>query len=816
MAARDFNFSKFLIEALSYKISRGRTDTYYSNGQYSLPYNGKLGIFYFARKYFPLIYSNKHKLTGTDPEKDLEANLNFAQEIIFQLNNHKDPELEKYLKAETAPTESDSFHQEVEQSVDLHLKDLEQNPNNYKFAGAEHKLSATNDINPKFPSTPTIKPRFKIPEEVKNTAKEAEFQLALNTQKAIPKVIKFVTGFFKGVFGGGSNFEIVGQPANASQSTIPIEEPAQAHSPASNQTRKQGLPTRRLGRNPLSSIGNLGTTNGKRFLIIIFIGIALFALFAIIFFGAPPTTQQSQINNLIIEKTGITQVENGGTIEYQLTVTNKGSGYANIELTDKVPDGTEFVESSDGTKPDGQKNLKWIINRVNSSEKWSVKFKVTPIKDNIWVVNQASATSLNLTPSTGSGDISSCTFYRGTSGAKFSSPLLISYINRASQISGIPATVLAGIVKVESTVGADSATGKAYSISNYSDEDVKAMSDTSRINTNIDQTIDGAEALCPRSATGALGITQIQPGAAVLDQVKEIVPQGNTYTPNYQAHPDLTKGLQMLKTAGLLDQSKTDANLTVEDYCDPQKNLILSAGVILSKLGIDKWETPTDPKAYEELVNKVATRYYGQDGQTDLYSSSLWRSVSSCLVVSSNAPDFDNLMRGQGRNLTVLGSSEDQFIANLKTNLQGTARASLLNEENRLRQIYQATTARQVNPLVVLTTWGTEAGFDRAYDKLAFGCDPPREDGTGGRFPGFESQLQCSINTWNNLMNEFEAKAQQGIPVSLNSQIGKICQYEDPFIYAAERYGPVCVVNDANENYRKSFYNIYKMLVGAK
>ncbi len=172
--------------------------------------------------------------------------------------------------------------------------------------------------------------------------------------------------------------------------------------------------------------------------------------------------------------------------------------------------------------------------------------------------------------------------------------------------------------------------------------------------------------------------------------------------------------------------------------------------------------------------------------------------------------DFDTLMTGQGRNTNVLGGSENEFINNLKNNLAGTARASLASSESNLRQIYQAGIAKQVNPLILTAIWIEESGADTSGRYFAFGCDPYGVLGTG---KDFGSQLQCSVNTWNNLMKEFESKTP---PVTIPSKIGNSCVYYDAFLYASEKYGPVCAINDSNENYHKNFVDAYRLLLGVK
>lgn len=197
----------------------------------------------------------------------------------------------------------------------------------------------------------------------------------------------------------------------------------------------------------------------------------------------------------------------------------------------------------------------------------------------------------------------------------FKSPLLISYIEQASKITGVPAAVLGGLVRIESTVPQQySATGKSYSISDYTDDDIRAMEEFSKTTDsgNVDTTIgDTNKALCPRSPTGALGITQIQP----------IGTTGN-------APDSVNRGAQFLSQ--LTGVTKNNDTLSYSEYCNPQYSPVLAGGFILGKLGINAWTTPSNPQEYEALITKVARLYYGDDGQTGSYQNSLWRSVESC------------------------------------------------------------------------------------------------------------------------------------------------------------------------------------------
>lgn len=245
------------------------------------------------------------------------------------------------------------------------------------------------------------------------------------------------------------------------------------------------------------------------------------------------------------------------------------------------------------------------------------------------------------------GQITTCKFYRNDQlpgskdcppvdqgfrcdkGLEYKSPVLLSYINEVSQKAGIPPSVLAGLVRVESTVPSQySATGKSYSISDYTDDDIKAMENfSSQVDyKNLDTTIGSSnKALCPRSITGALGITQIQPpvdfvnkmeGAGLLSKADADVGRS--------AHKD-----------GLTATGKADDQQTLKDYCDPKSSLTMAANFILFLKG-GKWSPPSDEKSY---IDSLAKAYYGQDSQTSAYGASLYDSYSQCKTKPSSSTD---------------------------------------------------------------------------------------------------------------------------------------------------------------------------------
>lgn len=225
--------------------------------------------------------------------------------------------------------------------------------------------------------------------------------------------------------------------------------------------------------------------------------------------------------------------------------------------------------------------------------------------------------------------------FRCEQSLEFKSPLLLSYIKGASEKTKVPQEVLAAFVRVESTVPLKySATKKSYSISDYTDEDVRQMKNPISSAGDIDATIGNtSKAFCPRSTTGALGIMQIQPPQQVHDVVRANIIENNKkrsvqYDVPAADQPDKS-------TPGNIDAAaraigKTKGTLTVDDFCDPQKSLVMASHVFFGKMGMSSWNPPKDAAGYETFINELARLYYGNDAQTGAYGNSVWRSVSSC------------------------------------------------------------------------------------------------------------------------------------------------------------------------------------------
>ncbi len=198
----------------------------------------------------------------------------------------------------------------------------------------------------------------------------------------------------------------------------------------------------------------------------------------------------------------------------------------------------------------------------------------------------------------------SCKFTRGdqpTKDVSFKSTLLLNYFQEASQISGVPAVLLAAVARVESPGS-----------SNLTDSEITSY----------------AANRCAISPTGALGIMQMQPPG----------------TTGYFASGVEFAAKQYLST--------TPDKLTSADFCDPQKNILISAGFIIKKTHAllstsgDQWNSSW--LSDKSVIDTIARGYYGCltyggpdpkkcDGPYN-YGDDLWKSIQSCQTLPPSQP----------------------------------------------------------------------------------------------------------------------------------------------------------------------------------
>ncbi len=236
------------------------------------------------------------------------------------------------------------------------------------------------------------------------------------------------------------------------------------------------------------------------------------------------------------------------------------------------------------------------------------------------------------------GDLATCKFKKADQNppdAPYQSTKLLQYFQDASTKTGVPVAVLGGIVRVESSTD-------KYSISNYSDQDIEAIeAGQSQIASDIDTTLAGGnKAMCPRSPTGALGLTQIQPPPQIFDTyASKLTPENAAQGRKAYAPEAVNNGASLI--------GKTADTLTIADFCNPNTSILMGAGFVLQKLknlGIGdgtKW----DPKwtSDKNIIDQVAKSYYGclkyptcenpdtgQVGGPNSYGDDLWGSLQAC------------------------------------------------------------------------------------------------------------------------------------------------------------------------------------------
>lgn len=224
----------------------------------------------------------------------------------------------------------------------------------------------------------------------------------------------------------------------------------------------------------------------------------------------------------------------------------------------------------------------------------------------------------------GPADIASCKFLRSGDTVKeltYKSPLLLSYTQEASNLTGIPAVVLAAFIRVETS-----------STVSKNDDEIRSLSSV---------------AACPRSDTGALGVMQLQPQGTI-------------------GHDDgaIANGAKLI--------GKKYEELAEEDYCDVRKNIIMGAGFILKKLS---YKTINYPISYgdgtrwdpawtnqKQVIEKLVDGYYGcikygsaDDTKTPCsdpsriysYADDVWTSIQNCQATNIPLPPADgNYQKG--------------------------------------------------------------------------------------------------------------------------------------------------------------------------
>jgi hypothetical protein len=177
-----------------------------------------------------------------------------------------------------------------------------------------------------------------------------------------------------------------------------------------------------------------------------------------------------------IEKTGDKEVANGADINYKINVVNKGDKTVDAIVTDKIPDKTKYKSGDNdqipaSTDPATIKEVKWTIKSLPANQSKALSLIVTPIENDIWVLNQANMTS-NLSSASSSGSLSGGVSGSGllpnplpppVSNWSTLKPQILEAVNKhpevmaaykkASELTGVPWEILAGLHYVETGSG---------------------------------------------------------------------------------------------------------------------------------------------------------------------------------------------------------------------------------------------------------------------------------------------------------------------------------------------------------------------------
>lgn len=241
-----------------------------------------------------------------------------------------------------------------------------------------------------------------------------------------------------------------------------------------------------------------------------------------------------------------------------------------------------------------------------------------------------------------SADIAACKFIRSGDSTKeltYKSPLLLSYIQEASNLTDIPPAVFAAFIRVETP-----------STVTKNDDEIRNLP-------------------CAKSTTGALGVMQIQPKG----------------TKGHDEGP-------VENGAGLIGKNYDE--LTDADYCDVRKNILMGAGFILKKM---TYKTDNYPKTYgagikwdstwttdKEAIEKMVSSYYGclrygssddennfcsDPGRIYSYGDDVWTSIQNCKPSSQSAPlpptndHADWIMKNFNIDITALSGNYPQWAS---------------------------------------------------------------------------------------------------------------------------------------------------------
>lgn len=118
--------------------------------------------------------------------------------------------------------------------------------------------------------------------------------------------------------------------------------------------------------------------------------------------GGGPNGNPGQNSTVTVSKSGPAAVQNGENITYTITVTNNDTQSTDVDVTDQIPNNTEFV-SDTGNPTNANGVLDWHITGLAPSASQSFTLVVKPLLPDIYVTNTAFLGSVTGASSTNSG-----------------------------------------------------------------------------------------------------------------------------------------------------------------------------------------------------------------------------------------------------------------------------------------------------------------------------------------------------------------------------------------------------------------------------
>lgn len=542
----DISFYKYLETAFRYRLNDplGKVATPATKFNY-LGYNFPYNrIFYYARRVLPKFYTNEFPNTE-------EGNLQMARSVLEKLEKHKDPELENQFKGLNPSKESQLILQEAVAETQTEIA-------SGQISGAEPvgSMAGGHSSMPHLPSTIHNVPH--APSAETPTRSQTTSPAASQNVKAETPAPKIIPANKSGVVTGehsipsSSKFNFSAFKSSASNYIKKIEGFASPAGPFlkihSNRIGQSlGKMVKGIGR----GIVGPGLSGGANFL----------------------------------GRAGLGTINRGGNF-----LSNVSDVRSRLSATSK-----SFAPQNLGPKKAALAFIGVFLLFIGIGV-FGDLMGTTPISE----ANPIGAIG---------SDISSCKFTRGGDSVKeltYKSPLLLSYIQEAANLTNIPPVVLAAFIRVESP-----------SVVSFSDEQT--------INYRCIKDGPGKNV----SSTGALGVMQIQP-------------PGTTSAAGDPASCDdcIDAGAKLV--------GKTVSTMTIQDYCDPRTNIIVGAGWILkkmNKLGYGdgtKWDPSwtNDQKAIKALVNT----YYGDVLYPDVnsgpfnYADDVSTSIQNCQTQTPPPP----------------------------------------------------------------------------------------------------------------------------------------------------------------------------------